>query len=48
MVFALTPNFKVDIVSAKLYILGEQVTIKVVLELPPKVSYKILVNLEFL
>lgn len=34
--FAEIPNLKVEIVSAKLLGWGEQVTIKQVLELPPK------------
>ena len=45
---ALCPNLNVEIVSASLYILGEQVIINHVLEFPPSDSCKILVNFESL
>ena len=44
ILLALSPNLKVDKVSLSLYILGEQVIIKQVLELPPKDSCKTLVK----
>ena len=43
---ALQPNLKVDTVSDSLNILGLQVIIRDVFELPPKDSYNILVNFE--
>jgi len=46
--FAQAPNHKVLIVSSSLKLLGEQVIIKHVFELPPRDSYKTLVNFESL
>lgn len=46
--FAYTPNLKVDKVSDILSIEGEHAIINVVLVLPPRECYKILVNLESL
>ena len=48
ILLALIPNLKDVNVSVSLYILGLHVTINVVLLLPPKLSYNILVNFEFL
>ena len=45
---ALVANFKVDKVSSKLLEWVEQVTSSEVLKFPPKLSYRILVNLESL
>ena len=42
------PNRKLDILSWILEIWGEHVTIKAVLELPPKPSFKIRVNFDYL
>ena len=43
--FALCPNFRVEMVSCSLKILGLQVTTKDVLLFPPRLSYRICVNL---
>ena len=48
ILFALTPNLNVPIVSNSFKILGLQLIIKVVLLFPPKLSYKIRVSFEFL
>lgn len=44
--FALTPNLKVETVSCKFVGCGEQVITRVVLELPPRDSCRILVSLD--